>query len=136
MIRFWNTPVKWKPVAGDDFFGEYLKSGLYKRKGIGEGFVRWTADIKEPGNYDVYAYVPNIRSGFRRRGGGNYERDYHYTIQHDDGEDEVELVVTQDNNGWLYLGEYYFSEGSSSIKLSDQSKGDYILADAVKWVKK
>lgn len=135
MIRFWNMPVKWKPVAGQQFFGEYLKSGLYKRKGIGEGYVSWTGNIEDPGNYDVYVYVPDIRIRFRR-GGRNYQRDYHYTVDHDDGTDEVEIAVTQDNNGWLYLGEYYFSEGAATVKLSDQTKADFVLADAVKWVKK
>ena len=135
-IRFWNTPVKWSPVAGQEYFGEYLKSGYYKRKGTGEGFVSWTGQIEAPGNYAVYAYVPNIGDGFRRRGGGGYERDFHYTVNSDDGEDEVEIKVTQDNNGWLFLGDYYFSEGDATVKLSDLTKSDYVIADAVKWVKK
>jgi len=135
-IRFWNTPVKWSPVAGQEFFGEYLKSGYYKRKGTGEGFVSWTGQIDAPGNYAVYAYVPNIGGRFRRRGDRGYERDFHYTVKSDDGEDEVEIKVTQDNNGWLFLGEYYFSEGAATIKLSDFTKSEYVIADAVKWVKK
>ncbi|MCU4164903.1 hypothetical protein [Carboxylicivirga caseinilyticus] len=138
-IRFWNTPIKWQPVAGQEFFGEYLKSGYYKRKGSGEGYVSWIGQIKAPGNYEVYVYVPNIRDRFRGGPGGGqrgYERDFHYTVEHDDGEEEVELNVTQDNNGWLSLGDYYFSEGPTTIKLSDQTNSDYVIADAVKWVKK
>nr|WP_321451872.1 hypothetical protein [uncultured Carboxylicivirga sp.] len=137
-IRFWNTPVKWQPVAGQEYFGQYLKSAYYKRKGTGEGYVSWTGQITAPGNYAVYVYVPDIRDRFRGPRGGNrgYERDFHYTVEHDDGEDDVELKITQDNNGWLYVGDYYYSEGPATIKLSDITKSEYVIADAVKWIKK
>ncbi len=136
MIRFWNPPVKWKPVAGQDFYGEYLKSAFYKRKGSGAGYVSWKASIEDTGNYDVYAYVPDIRGG-RRRKGGNSERDYHYTVYHDDGVEEIETAITSENSGWVYLGEFYFSDGEAEVRLSDTStKSEYIIADAVKWVKK
>lgn len=139
MIRFWNLPVKWKPIVGENYFGEYLKSAYYKRKGTGEGYVDWKTNIKEPGNYEVYAYVPDVRNEWRRRGrdgDGGYSRDFHYTVEHDDGQDEIEVKVTQDNNGWLYLGEYYFSEGQAKVKLSDLTTSDFVVADAIKWVKK
>ncbi len=135
MVRFWNPPVKWEPVAGDKFFGEYLKSAFYKRKGSGEGYATWNAKISEPGSYAVYAYVPNI--GFRWGRGRNNDRDvsYNYTVYHDDGEEEVKVTVGNDNEGWLYLGEYYFSQGSAKVKLSDESDNVFIIADAVKWQK-
>ena len=137
MIRFWNPPVKWKPVAGDQFFGEYLKSAVYKRKGTGEGYLTWQASISQPGTYDVYAYVPNISFRFgRRRGNSNKEMIYNYTVIHDDGKDAIEVSVDNENNGWLYLGEYYFSEGKTKVQLSDVTNNEYVIGDAVKWIRK
>ena len=137
MVRFWNPPVKWKPVAGDKFFGEYLKSAVYKRRGSGEGYASWQRDLPQSGNYEVYAYVPNISFRFgRRRGNRNKEVNYNYRVYHDDGMEEVEVTVSNSNEGWLYLGEYYYSEGTSKVELSDVSNNEYVIGDAVKWVKK
>ncbi|MBS2211322.1 hypothetical protein KEM09_07920 [Carboxylicivirga mesophila] len=138
MVRFWNPPVKWEPVAGDKFFGEYLKSGVYKRKGSGEGYVSWNAKIPQPGSYAVYAYVPNIgfRFGRRRGGNDNREADYKFTVSHDDGQDEVTITVGSNNDGWQYLGEYYFSAGNAQVLLSDDTSNEFVIGDAVKWVRK
>ncbi len=137
MIRFWNPPVSWKPVAGDQFFGQYLKSAVYKRKGSGEGYVSWNAKLNTSGMYEVYAYVPNVTTRFRRRrDSDNREINYNFTVYHDDGEEQVKVMVNNDNNGWMYLGEYYFSEGAAKVKLSDVTNNEYVVGDAVKWVKK
>ncbi|WP_430810889.1 MULTISPECIES: hypothetical protein [unclassified Carboxylicivirga] len=137
MMHFWNHPVSWKPIVGEQFFGEYLKSAVYKRKGIGEGYVNWKVELKEAGRYDVYAYVPRIVQRFRRRRNSeNKETNYNFVVDHDDGEEQVKVMTNNDNYGWMYLGEYYFSEGQASVKLSDVTNSDYVIADAVKWIKK
>ncbi|WP_439184513.1 golvesin C-terminal-like domain-containing protein [Carboxylicivirga taeanensis] len=136
MVRFWNPPVKWEPVAGDKFFGEYVKSAVYKRKGSGEGYVAWKVHLAEPGSYAVYAFVPNVGMRFGRRRDHNREANYQFTVHHDDGEDDVKVTVSQDNDGWLYLGEYYFSKGSAKVQLTDETDSEFVIADAVKWEKK
>lgn len=137
MIRFWNPPVKWKPVAGGQFFGEYLKSAYYKRRGTGNGKVIWNASLKESGHYDVYAHVPATDFGWRRhRENNNGEQDYLFTVSHDDGDDEVSITISNTNSGWIYLGEYYCSQGAAKVQLSDQTNGDLVIGDAVKWIKK
>lgn len=137
MLRFWNPPVKWKPVAGTQFFGEYLRSAFYKRKGTGDGKAIWKANLKESGNYDVYAFVPESNFGWRRRrGDNNNEQDYAFTVFHDDGQEDVEVTVSSNNHGWVYLGEYYFSTGESKVVLSDKTNGELVIGDAVKWVRK
>ncbi|TRX70425.1 hypothetical protein [Carboxylicivirga sp. M1479] len=137
MVRFWNPPVKWQPVVSDKFFGEYLRSAVYKRKGSGEGYLAWKANIEQAGTYEVHAYVANITNRFRRgNNNSNKEKIYNFTVYHDDGKDPIELVISNDNSGWLYLGEFYFSEGNAQVQLSDVSNSEYIIGDAVKWIKK
>ena len=93
--------------------------------------------LPQPGNYEVYAYVPNISFQFgRRRGNRNKDVNYNYTVYHDDGEEDVQVTVSNTNDGWLYLGEFYYSEGTAKVKLSDVSNNEYVIGDAVKWVKK
>lgn len=134
MLRYWNPPVKWKPVAGEQFFGEYLKSAYYKRKGSGEGFLTWETNMTKPGHYEVHAYVANVQS---RRGRDNTKAsEYHFTVHHDDGQAELVVAIDKDNYGWIYLGEFYWSEGQAKVQLSDVSNKDYVIGDAVKWIKK
>ncbi len=137
-INFWSHPVKWKPIINDQYFGKYLKSAYYKRNGSGEGVATWKANIEQSGTYDVYAYVPHVRGG-RWRGrhsGGSAATNYNFTVFHDDGQDEVVQKIDNDNNEWVYLGQYYLSEGSAKVELSDMTNGEWIIADAIKWIKK
>ncbi|MCU4177382.1 hypothetical protein [Carboxylicivirga sp. N1Y90] len=137
MIRFWSPPVKWKPVAGESFFGEYLKSAYYKRKGSGTGSITWTADITETGNYEVYAYVPDFNFGWGRgRDRKSVDKDYEFTVHHDDGDEAITVTINKENNQWVYLGDFYFSEGKAKVQLSDMTNVEYVIGDAVKWVKK
>jgi ABC-type transport system involved in multi-copper enzyme maturation permease subunit len=136
MVRFWNPPVKWEATAGTNFYGKYIKSAFYKRSGSGVGRIIWTADIKDSGNYDCYAYIPYVRRGFRGRDRGESKlHDFHFLVRHDDGDEEI-AATQPEGGGWAYLGEFYFSEGQAVIELFDNSEDDMVFGDAVKWVKK
>jgi hypothetical protein len=98
--------------------------------------------LPESGKYDVYTYVVG---SFVNRGHGrgrNRNRDgaygsFIYVINHDDGSEEVPLVLKDVEHGWNYLGEFYFSGDSATIELSNKGEPPMIItADAVKWVKK
>ncbi|TAJ13660.1 hypothetical protein DMA11_08080 [Marinilabiliaceae bacterium JC017] len=133
-LRLWNPPVKWELVVNGSYFGEYIKSAYYKRRGTGVGRIRWTCQIPESGNYGVYAYLPGSRHHFRRRrhtGDGSY----YYTVFHDDG-DVVRQVKSAESGDWQYLGEYYFSAGEGVVELSDKTENDIVVGDAIKWVRR
>ncbi len=134
-LRWWNPPVKWELTAGSDFYGKYIKSAYFKRNGNGNGKIRWTAEIKESGDYDCYVYIPNIQMGRRFRQQKKKEDKYTYTVHHDDGEEEISLTLPE-GGGWVLLGDFYFSEGDAIIELSDKTESALIYGDAVKWVKK
>lgn len=135
-VRFWNPPVKWELAAGSNFYGDYIKSAYYKRNGDGNAKIRWTAKIKESGEYECYTYIPNALRRYRFRQQRKKTDDkYLYTVFHDDGEEEVNFTVPEDG-GWVLLGDFYFSQGDASIELSDKSEANLIFGDAVKWVKR
>jgi len=138
-LRFWNPPRQWKLTPHNDFYGTYRHSAHYIRAGEGLNKVAWNAEIPAAGKYDVYYHVAKIRIPFFRPGGrGRGQetmRDFHFTVHHDDGVDEVELDVSGADEGWVLLGTYYFSEGPATVELSDESRGRMVYADAVKWVR-
>lgn len=135
-VHFWNPPYKWELVAGSNFFGKYIKSAYFKRKGNGDAKIKWTAKIKESGDYDVYAYIPStFRLGRFRSHKGKKEQKYTYLVHHDDGDEEV-LVTLPENGGWVSLGDFYFSEGDAVVELSDKAEANMVFGDAVKFVKR
>jgi len=133
-VRFWNPPVRWELAAGSNFYGRYIKSAYFKKHGNGDAGIKWTARIKESGEYDCYAYIPNFRMGFRRQ---RTKTDFKYlfTVHHDDGTEEVSVGMPE-GGGWAFLGDFYFSEGDAVIELSDKTESILVFGDAVKWVKK
>ncbi len=134
-VHFWNPPVKWELVAGSNFFGKFIKSAYFKKGGKGDAKIRWTARIKESGDYDCYVYVPSTfrRGRFRRE--KKKEDKYLYIVHHDDGDEDIELTIPE-NGGWVYLGDFYFSEGNAVIELSDKTDSNMVYGDAVKLVKR
>ena len=125
----WGSLNKWRLRNNKYAYGKYRHTSLIKKKGSGKHTAVWKANIYEPGEYFVYFYIND--EFFKKRLGKIYE----ITIYHDDGKEELLFPARSSENGWNELGTYYFSKGDFKVELSDKSDG-FILADAVKWVKK
>ncbi|MFO7754467.1 MAG: hypothetical protein R6V34_00635 [Bacteroidales bacterium] len=137
MIMWW-APEYWQKTVNSNYYGRYIKSAVYTRAGSGERHISWSATIEEPGYYDVYTYIG--KGGGQRmleRVGGsrNAMQDLHYTVDHDDGSDEVTVNWENAENGWNHLGSYYLSPDTARVILTNESEGRTVNGDAVKWVK-
>ncbi len=129
----WRGPQAWSKTINFLFYGELVHSAHYIRAGDGNFKVAWEVDLPESGQYAIYAYGESLP--IRGRRARNFIREFHYSVYHDDGVEEVEWSADS-AEGWNYLGAYYFSAGKNKIELSNKSKGRIVVADAVKWVKK
>jgi len=125
----WGSFKKWRLRNNKYAYGKYRHTSLVKKKGSGKHTAVWKVNISEPGEYFVYFYIND--EFFKKRLGKIYE----ITVYHDDGKEELLFPARSSENGWNELGTYYFSKGDFKVELSDKSDG-FILADAVKWVKK
>jgi hypothetical protein len=67
--------------------------------------------------------------------GDNNYKEMHYKIFHDEGVDEITLDYEKAEGGWNNLGRYYLSSDTAKVTLSNQSGGNLVIGDAVKWVK-
>jgi hypothetical protein len=147
----WNIPEYWQPVVQSAYYGKYVRSAVYKRTGSGDRPLTWTANITEPGYYDVYCYIGKNMERRRirtdREGGpggpvareGEQEdsrfKDLHYKVYHDDGVEEITVDYENAEAEWNNIGRYYLSKDTASVILSDQSSGRLVIGDAVKWVR-
>jgi hypothetical protein len=136
-LQWWRPPHQWTLIKNATFFGKYIHSAYYIGSGDGSKHVVWRAQIPENGFYDIYTYMFNTEGLWRGRGGrrGLTFGDFNYQIFHDGGKDEITLVSDDAQEGWNFLGTWYFSAGQAKAQLSDASNGRVIIADALKWVK-
>ncbi|NOZ60368.1 MAG: hypothetical protein GXO74_01665 [Calditrichaeota bacterium] len=136
-FNFWRPPANWRATTNADFFGKFIHSAHYLKSGDGNKRAVWTAEIKKSGQYDVYYYSTKIEMPWMRRGRrkNNFIQDFHFIVHHDDGEEEVELDMSNVETGWSLLGTYYISAGKTQVELTNKSKGRVVFADAVKWVR-
>lgn len=133
----WNRSYsKWLATTGSSFHGKHVRSAHFTRAGKGDKTCEWTPELREEGFYDLYTYMigknQNQYNGNRNEG---RTFTYHYTINHGDGEDKIDFNVTNAENGWNYLGSYYFTKEGGSVVLTDECDLRSVYADAIKWVK-
>ena len=87
----------------------------------------WIADLPSSGNWEVYAWWT-----------GGYNRAYSapYIVYHSGGYNVIGVDQRYNGGQWNYLGTWNMNSGTNYVKLSCwTSSGDYVIADAVKWVK-
>lgn len=133
----WNRSYsKWLATTGSSFYGGHVRSAHFTRAGKGEKTCEWKPELKEDGFYDLYTYmIGKNQNQFNGNRNESQTYTYYYTINHGDGEDKISFNVTNAENGWNYLGSYYFTKEGGSVVLTDECDLRSVYADAIKWVK-
>ncbi len=133
----WRPPTSWTAITNTDFYGKYIRSGMYIKSGDGSQMAQWKVPLKKAGYYDVYYYLYKAR-GFRRGPGGGESNEnngeYNFVIHTDEGAEEQALQIQSADDGWNHLGTFYFSSDTALVQLSDKSEIRMVFADAVKFV--
>lgn len=135
-LNFWESPPTWKKTVNSNFYGEFEHSAMIVRSGEGDKTATWATLVDENGYYDIYAYI--FKEQRRRRGrddNSEVKGSYFFTVYHDDGQDEIEMVLNDIETGWNLLGSFYLSADSVKVQLSNKSEANRVFADAVKWAK-
>jgi ABC-type transport system involved in multi-copper enzyme maturation permease subunit len=142
-MNFRNPPDNWQPIITQNFYGRFIRSAFLKKSGEGLSKVSWTANLKEPGSYDIYFYhdglgggrramppmrpnqeQPRIRSGKKR-----------FLVHHEDGVEDVVVDLKDSQPGWNLIGTFRLVAGENRVELTDKNEERFVTADAVKWVK-
>ena len=155
-INIYNPPVFWTKSTNQNYYGLLVRSAYIKKSGEGEDRVVWNVELKETGDYDIYFY--NSISGRMQRGmmemrmqmsqsrgsnqQGRMRRMFRgpgkkfFQISHQYGTEEVEIDLEDAESGWALIGSFQLEAGPNKVELTDKNEAGYVLADAVKWVKK
>jgi hypothetical protein len=154
--NIYSPPMFWTPSTNQSYYGLLVRSVFIKKAGEGDDRVIWNVELKETGDYDIYFY--NSISGRMQRGmmemrmqaaqsrgsneRGSRRRFYRgpgkkfFIISHQYGIEEVEIDLEEVESGWTLIGSYQLEAGPNKVELNDKNEAGYVLADAVKWVKK
>jgi ABC-type transport system involved in multi-copper enzyme maturation permease subunit len=144
-----DPPAFWTQSTNQDFYGEFARSAYLKKSGEGKDRVVWNADIKDAGEYDISFYhsiSQGMRQGVRARkqqaadrsGGSSSQRrgKKFFLVSVRNGKEEVEIDLAEAEQGWNLIGSFQLDAGPNTIELTDKNEDGYVIADAVKWVKK
>lgn len=145
-----NPPAIWTQSTYQDFYGEFVRSAYLKKSGQGKDRAVWNVDIKESGEYDIYFYQGLPRQmrqqGVQQRQTRDAEQSGRsprrargqkfFSISFRDGMEEVEIDLENAEQGWNLIGSFPLEAGPNKIELTDKNDAGYVLADAIKWVKR
>jgi hypothetical protein len=155
-MNIFNPPVFWTKSTNQDFYGLLVRSAYIKKSGEGEDRAVWNVELKETGEYDIYFF--NGTSGGMQRGmmemrmqaaqsrGSNQQGSRRrfsrgpgkkfFLISHQYGTEELEIDLEDTGVGWNLIGSFQLDAGPNKVELTDKNDAGYVVADAVKWVKK
>ncbi|MCD0472333.1 hypothetical protein [Flavobacterium sp. JAS] len=101
----------------------YNSSSIRMSNGDAGLFAQWSPVIPAKGNYDVYIYKPVSKDA---------DSNAKIEIKYDGGTTVKYLDYTAGQAGWVFLGNYKFTEGKTNyIRNYVNTKDKKILADAI-----
>lgn len=130
-MQFWRAPSKWTLTAADYMYGDVAKSAYYKRKGSGGNTAVWEFHVTEPGIYNIEVWVAAQNFGRRRRGA----QEQFYVVESSEWKENMALNWNRTESGWYTLGTFDLPRGVTTVTLSDKTERDFVIADAIKFVK-
>lgn len=119
----WNASA-----AVPDYYG--INYHVRASGGSGTNHVKWRATIPVAGNYSVYVWLPD---GLPSR-----TTNAKYVVYHSGLNTTYYVDQTQPGGGWILLGTHTMttlSTGNGVVMLTDEGDGQYVIADAVRFVR-
>lgn len=141
-FQYWATPVEWSAFLADYCHGDIIRSAMYKQKGIGQATATWTANLPAEGYYEIFIW--NARNKYVQGtvtidADGTQrvapKREQSYIVRYGKEEETIVVEVDSEPNDWVSLGQFYLPTGETSITLTDETNGSYVIADAVKFTR-
>ncbi len=147
-----SDPVEtWTSFSNDSFFGLYAKTAHMISGGKGNHKVRWTANLPDEGEYDLYCYT--YYYDLQKLYGSSFEKRlphlkgtttiayYTFLVYLNNRVEQITREISNyvdepDRVTEIHIGTFNFSKGPATVELTDETNGLYVFADAVKWVKR
>jgi len=122
-------PARWSRRAASDAFGKYRRTMAVVQAGKGNRHAVFTVDLPHAGSWQLEYYLPPRPGRSNRRPGT-----WNLTVENGGEDHEVSFDADGGESGWNALGTFTVEKGEVRVKISDSTDGDYVVADAIRWV--
>jgi len=125
------TKIRWTRVPQIDAFGKYRHTMARIRKGKGDRFAVFTAEIPRAGEWELEYYLTPSGVGRGKRPRGIWK----LNVVDPSGSRNVTFDADAGHAGWNSLGTFEIADGSVRVEVSNEieGKGRYVIADAIRW---
>lgn len=151
-----NQSGIWGREHREGSFGRYrmttakIPAAKWDRDGnFHRNFAYFPVDIPEDGRWQLeYHLPPEIKDRWKRdmiRRPGiqvmyGYSRDdpgtYDLKLSYADDEVQIEFDADAGGQGWNVLGEYELPRAKATLRVSNETSGNFVYADAIRWTRK
>ena len=131
VTRFQAGP-EWGRYVHPETYGKYRHTMAVVRKGEGSKRAVFSAKIPKSGRWELSFYLPaEQRSGLMsaRRDRGTWK----LVIDDGTGTHEIDFEAETHDSGWNSLGEFDIAAGTVRVIVTDETQGEYVVADAIRW---
>jgi hypothetical protein len=127
----YEVPPTWSRLPTVGSWGKYRHTLAAVRAGNGEKKAVFTAEVTHSGSWDLEIHIPPKYNAFpgRKWGGWNLLITDSNGNQHKTKFDSDAASQAQ----WNIVGNFEIPEGEISVTLSNQTDGQFVVADAIRW---
>jgi ABC-type transport system involved in multi-copper enzyme maturation permease subunit len=125
-----KTPT-WSRMTYPDAYGKYRHTLAVVRAGEGKRNATFSVEIPASGQWELEYYLspPSSRRGSRGKAGT-----FNLTVEDRSGSQPVTFDAEGGEVGWNSLGTFEIAGGEVRVMISDETDGDFVVADAIRWV--
>jgi hypothetical protein len=120
---------RWSRMTYADAWGRYRHTMAVVRKGAGKRSASFTTSLPASGSWEVEYHVPGWRRG---RPGAASRGTWRIVIEGGSDRHEAALDADAAGTGWNSLGRFDLDAGEVTVRVSDETDGDYVQADAIR----
>jgi len=121
---------RWSRMTYADAWGRYRHTMAVIRKGAGQRSASFTTELPTAGSFEVEYHVPGWRRG---RASTAPRGTWQIVIEGGSGRHEAALDADAAATGWNSLGRFDLGAGEVVVRVSDETDGEYVQADAIRF---
>lgn len=125
-----TRPARWSRMAHAYAHGKYRHTLAVVRGGKGEYVVSFAVDLPAAGRWDLEYHLPwSADDSRRKRDPGTWAM----TLVDSSGDQEITFDADGADSGWNTLGTFEVADGEVALKITNETEGKYVVADAIRW---
>lgn len=126
-----RAPGEWGRLSNSAAWGKYRHTTALIRAGKGEKQALFSTGLPGAGAWDLEIYLP-MKSLYPGKKLGTF---YIEVIDSSGDKYNLEFDSGAGNEGWNLVDKLDLPEGEITVRLSDETDGDLVVADAIRWTK-